>query len=67
MDHAFGVLQARIANMCGIAYLWSHSTPNYIMKTYMILHNMIIEDEYDVDGAKCFDYERIPKSIPVRL
>ena len=37
------------------------------MKTYMILHNMIIEDEYDVDGAKCFDYERVPKSVPIRL
>lgn len=66
MDHAFGVLQVQFAITCGLAHLWSRSTSNYIMKTYIILHNMIIEDEHDVDGAKCIDYERVPKSISLR-
>ena len=58
------MLQARFAIVRGPAHLWRTKALDYIMKAYIILHNMIIEDEHDANGAEDFDYEQVPKNIP---
>jgi hypothetical protein len=45
IERAFGVLQARFVIVRGPARFWDMQTLNNIMTTYVILHNMIIEDE----------------------
>ena len=64
VERAFGVLQARFAIVRGLAHLWRTKALDYIMKACIILHNMIIEDEHDANGAEDFDYEQVPKNIP---
>ncbi|XP_065631858.1 uncharacterized protein LOC112025874 [Quercus suber] len=61
---AFGVLQARFAIVRGPARLWKTEALDYIMKACIILHNMVIEDERDTNGAEDYDYEQVPESIP---
>ena len=67
VERAFGVLQAQFAIVRGLAHLWSIETLDYIMKACIILHDMIIEDERDANGAEDFDYEKVPKSIPTTV
>lgn len=55
VERAFGVLQARFAIIRGPARLWDIETLAYIMKACVIMHNMIIEDEGDVDAEERFD------------
>lgn len=57
VERAFGVLQARFAIIRGQARLWDQETLGYIMKACVIMHNMIIEDEGDVDAEEHFDSE----------
>ena len=45
VERAFGVLQARFAIVCGLARFFCSKMLQEIMKTCIILHNMIIEDE----------------------
>jgi hypothetical protein len=45
IERAFGVLQARFAIVRGPSRFWDKGTLHDIMTTYVILHNMIIEDE----------------------
>ena len=59
VERAFGVLQARFAIVCGPARFFYHETLQDIMKAYIILHNMIIEDERDEAEAMDLDYEQI--------
>ncbi|RWR92880.1 putative nuclease HARBI1 [Cinnamomum micranthum f. kanehirae] len=47
MERAFGVLQARFSIVRGLARFWDRQTLQHIMKTCIIMHNMIIEDERD--------------------
>ncbi|KAL0002365.1 hypothetical protein SO802_016146 [Lithocarpus litseifolius] len=67
VEHAFGVLQVQFAIGRGPTRLWRIETLDYIMKACIILHNMIIEDERDANGAEDFDYEQVPESIPTTV
>ena len=54
-----GILQARFAIVRGPTWFFYHETLQDIMKTCIILHNMIIEDERDEAEAVDLDYEQI--------
>ena len=56
MERAFGVLQSRFAIVRGPAHFWDDITLGYIMKACVIMHNMIIEDEGEVDPKERFKY-----------
>ncbi|KAI8559745.1 hypothetical protein RHMOL_Rhmol04G0198100 [Rhododendron molle] len=47
VERAFGVLQARFAIVKGSVRLWHREECGLIMKTCIILHNMIVENEED--------------------
>ncbi|XP_070677902.1 uncharacterized protein [Malus domestica] len=46
VERAFGILQARWAIVRGLAQFWKSENLHSIMMTCIILHNMIVEDEY---------------------
>lgn len=50
VERAFGVLQSRFAIVAGPTRLWSKTVLHDIMTTCIIMHNMIIEDERDLDA-----------------
>jgi hypothetical protein len=52
VERAFGVLQARFAIVRGPARYWYREDLSNIMKTCIILHNMIVKDER-VDDNNC--------------
>jgi hypothetical protein len=56
VERAFGVLQARFAIVRMPAWFWKKNDLHLIMKAYVILHNMIIEDE-GADGANVVAFE----------
>ncbi|XP_008680649.2 uncharacterized protein [Zea mays] len=49
VKRAFGVLQSRFAIVRGPARFWDQETLGDIMKACVIMHNMIVEDEGEVD------------------
>ena len=55
IERAFGVLQARFANIRGPARFWDKKSLSDIMTDCVILHNMIIEDERDLDLEFFYD------------
>ena len=55
VKQAFGVLQARFAIVAQPARGWSKEKLRRIMKTCIILHNMIVEDERGL--PEDFEYE----------
>nr|XP_023897389.1 uncharacterized protein LOC112009287 [Quercus suber] len=59
VERAFGVLQAQFVIVRGPARFFYHETLQDIMKTCIILHNMIIEDERDEAEAVDLNYEQI--------
>ncbi|XP_028051460.1 uncharacterized protein LOC114256074 [Camellia sinensis] len=62
IERAFGVLQARFGIVRQPARLWKTKTLKYVMKACVVLHNMIVEDERDVNGSEDFNYDAIDGS-----
>ncbi|KAK3183819.1 hypothetical protein Dsin_031105 [Dipteronia sinensis] len=51
VERAFGVLQSRFAIVTGPTRFWHKHVLYDIMTTCIIMHNMIIEDERDLDAS----------------
>ncbi|XP_050275352.1 uncharacterized protein LOC126717583 [Quercus robur] len=67
VERAFGVLQARFAIVRGPARFFHAETLQDIMKACVILHNMIVEDERDVNEAVELDYEQIDDNPTIQM
>ncbi|XP_028085070.1 uncharacterized protein LOC114286174 [Camellia sinensis] len=67
VERAFVVLQARFAIVRGPACSWERETLKNIMKACIILHNMIVEDERDVNEAEDYDYEQTDENPHVSV
>ncbi|KAI3459960.1 hypothetical protein Pfo_016623 [Paulownia fortunei] len=50
VERAFGVLQSQFAIVAGSVHFWKKYILHDIITTCIIMHNMIIEDERDVDA-----------------
>ncbi|XP_039120525.1 uncharacterized protein LOC120256933 [Dioscorea cayenensis subsp. rotundata] len=50
VERAFGVLQSRFAIVGGSARFWSKNVLHDIMTACIIMHNMIVEDERDINA-----------------
>jgi hypothetical protein len=63
VEHAFGVLQSRFAIVRGSARLWDEDSLGNIMMAYVIMHNMIVEDEVEEDDD--LNYDHIGEKVTV--
>jgi hypothetical protein len=45
IEHVFGVLQSRFANVHGATRVWDEDSLGNIMMSCITMHNMIVEDE----------------------
>ena len=61
VERCFGILQARWAIVRGAARMFDVESLRSIMMTCIILHNMIVEDEYDYDAVD--EYEPEPDTM----
>ncbi|XP_021802429.1 uncharacterized protein LOC110746511, partial [Prunus avium] len=57
VERWFGILQARWAIIRGAARLFDEEVLRSIMMTCTILHNMIVEDEYDYKSADVYELD----------
>ncbi|KAF5448017.1 hypothetical protein F2P56_033525 [Juglans regia] len=64
VERAFGVLQQRFAIVRGPSRLFKVNDLTNIMKTCVILHNMIIEDERDDSQGLNKEYDQLDDDIP---
>ncbi|CAL2274415.1 unnamed protein product [Prunus armeniaca] len=55
VERCFGILQARWLIIRGVAHMFDEDVLRSIMMTCIILHNMIVEDEYDYDTAEVYE------------
>ncbi|CAL2272170.1 unnamed protein product [Prunus armeniaca] len=55
VERCFGILQARWLIIRGAAHMFDGEVLRSIMMTCIILHNMIMEDEYDYDVAEVYE------------
>ncbi|CAL8160550.1 unnamed protein product [Prunus armeniaca] len=63
VERCFGILQARWLIIRGTALMFDEEILISIMMTCIILHNMIVEDEYDYDALEV--YEPDPMNTPL--
>ncbi|CAL9011701.1 unnamed protein product [Prunus brigantina] len=57
VESCFGILQARWAIIRGVARMFDEEVLLSILMTCIILHNMIVEDEYDYDALEMFEVD----------
>ncbi|CAJ2673176.1 unnamed protein product [Trifolium pratense] len=62
IERAFGVLQARFKIIREPARLWDIADLSIIMRSCIILHNMIVEDERDSYAQRWTDFEQSDES-----
>ncbi|KAM3017736.1 hypothetical protein FF2_001592 [Malus domestica] len=62
VEHCFGILQARWAIVRGAARMFDVESLRSIMMTCIILHNMIVKDEYDYDAVDEYEPDTINNS-----
>ncbi|XP_021833408.1 uncharacterized protein LOC110773213 [Prunus avium] len=55
VKRCFGILQARWAIIRGAARMFDEEVLRSIMMTCIILHNMIVEDEYDYEAEELYE------------
>ncbi|XP_015970532.1 uncharacterized protein LOC107494009 [Arachis duranensis] len=66
VERAFGVLQAHFAIIRGPAHFWKKKKLANIMRAYIILHNMIVEDERDTyagNFAQGLEYDDVENGL----
>ncbi|XP_042964635.1 uncharacterized protein LOC122298854 [Carya illinoinensis] len=64
VERAFGVLQQRFAIIRGPSRMFKVKELTNIMKTCVILHNMIIEDERDDSECLNIEYDQLDDNLP---
>ncbi|XP_042962638.1 uncharacterized protein LOC122296908 [Carya illinoinensis] len=64
VERAFGVLQQRFAIIRGPSRMFKVKELTNIMKTCVILHNMIIEDEREDSECLNIEYEQLDDNLP---
>ncbi|KAF5441879.1 hypothetical protein F2P56_037183 [Juglans regia] len=67
VECAFGVLQQRFVIVRGPSRFFKVNELTNIMKTCVILHNMIIEDECDDSQGPNMEYDQVDDDIPKLL
>ncbi|CAL8108178.1 unnamed protein product [Prunus armeniaca] len=55
IERCFGILQAWWAIIRGVELMFDEEVLRSIMMTCIMLHNMIVEDEYDYDAPDMFE------------
>ncbi|KAH0972472.1 hypothetical protein GBA52_024628 [Prunus armeniaca] len=61
VERAFGILQALWAIVRGPTRMWCKDNLNSIMMMCIILHNMIVEDEYEYVEEESNDEDTCPQ------
>ncbi|XP_019263699.1 PREDICTED: uncharacterized protein LOC109241411 [Nicotiana attenuata] len=67
VERAFGVLQQRFAIVAGPSHFWHKEVLHDIMTTCIILHNMIIEDERDLNTPIQDDLEGPTPTVEITV
>ncbi|CAL8113317.1 unnamed protein product [Prunus armeniaca] len=63
VERCFGILQARWAIIRGAARILDEEVLRSIMMSCIILHNMIVEDEYDYNAPEVFEPDPMNTSL----
>ncbi|KAH1213562.1 hypothetical protein GmHk_14G041492 [Glycine max] len=64
VEQAFGILKSRFAIICDPSRAWDIDIMKDIILTYIILHDMIVEDEQDTYNDNIdVDYDHIDNEI----
>lgn len=64
VEQAFGILKSRFAIICDPSRAWDIDIMKDIILTYIILHDMIVEDEQDTyNGNIDVDYDHVNDEI----
>ncbi|XP_070679224.1 uncharacterized protein [Malus domestica] len=62
VERCFGIFQSRWAIVMGAARMFDVKLLRSIMMTCIILHNMIVEDEYDYDAVDEYELDSMNNS-----